>query len=87
MIFLRFPDEATFLSVITKDEEGNISLPNIDVVGLIYEGGEYGEDGEVITEPVAIPGYHVNFIGELPPELDPYVIERPKKPYRIFAGQ
>ena len=86
MIFLRFPDSETFQSLAPTDDEGNITVPNIDVIGTIYEGGEYDEEGNVITPPVAIPGYHVNMLGEAPEAWQPYVIERPNHPHRIFAG-
>lgn len=87
MIFLRFPNEQTFLDIIAPylDEEGNLILPNIDVIGVIYEGGEYDEEGSVITPPVAIEGWHVNAI-EIPDDWQEYVIDKPNKPYRIFAG-
>lgn len=85
MIFLRFPDEPTFLSLAPQDEYGNITVPNIDVIGTIYEGGEYDDEGNVITPPVAIPGYHVNMIGDVPEAWQPYVIDRPENPYRVFA--
>ena len=86
MIFLRFPDEATFLNLAPKDEEGNITLPNLDVVGIVYEGGEYDEEGNVITPPQAIPGYHVNMIDNTPNGWAQYIIERPNNPHRVFAG-
>lgn len=87
MIFLRFPNEQTFLDVVAPylDEEGNLTLPNIDVIGTIYEGGTYDEEGNVITPPVATEGYHVNAL-EIPEDLQEYVIARPDKPHRIFAG-
>lgn len=87
MIFLRFPNKATFLAAVAPytDDEGNITIPNLDIIGTIYEGGEYDEEGEVITPPAAIPGYHVNMLGDVPPEFEPYVIEAPENPYRVFA--
>lgn len=87
MIFLRFPDEQTFLATIEPytDEEGNIGIPNLDVIGLIYDGGTYDEEGGVITPPVAIPGYHVNAI-TIPDDWQQYVIDRPNNPHRVFAG-
>lgn len=33
---------------------------NIDTIGIIYEGGEWDAEGNVITEPVALDGWHVN---------------------------
>lgn len=87
MIFLRFPDEQTYLDAIAPhcDEEGYITPPNIDVIGTIVEGGEYDDEGKVIEPPTALEGWHVNAI-EIPGDWQPYVIDRPNKPYRIFAG-
>ena len=87
MIFLRFPDEQTFLAAVAPytDGEGGVSIPNLDVVGIIYEGGEYDDEGNVITSPVTIDGYHVNAL-EIPDEWQEYVIDRPNNPHRIFAG-
>ena len=51
------------------DEEGNEILIQythdraIDVIGIITEGGEWDDDGNVITEPTALDGWHVNYIG------------------------
>lgn len=86
MIFLRFPDEQAFTDVTAahRDEDGSLTI-NLDVIGLIFEGGEYGDEGEVITPPVAIEGYHVNAL-EIPDDWHGYVIDRPGNPYRIFAG-
>jgi hypothetical protein len=57
----------------------------LDEVGTIYEGGEYGPDGEVITPPVALPGYHVNTIGLAPEAWDQYLVVV-NSPARIFLG-
>lgn len=85
-IFLRFPNEATFLAAAASyTVEGNINIPNLDIIGVIYEGGEWDSEGNVITPPTQIPGYHVNMLGDVPPEFQPYVIERPDHPYREFA--
>jgi len=56
----------------------------IDVVGPITRGGEYDEDGKVLVKPKTLKGFHVNFIGELPPGWDEYVVE-PVEPARVFA--
>lgn len=89
MIFLRFPDEQAFHDAIEPhtDTEGNCTIPHIDVIGLIYEGGEYDDEGNVITPPVAIPGWHVNLPGpDVPEGWEPYVIPTPSNPRRIFQG-
>lgn len=58
-----------------------------DVVGTIYnDDGAYDEEtGEVISEPTVMEGFHVNFIGELPQELEANLVT-PVAPYRKFAG-
>ncbi len=58
-----------------------------DVVGTIYNNdGVYDEEtGEVISAPTVMEGYHVNFIGELPEELQANIVT-PVSPYRKFAG-
>lgn len=63
----------------------------IDEIGTIYEGGEVSinqETGEVtvISESIAISGWHVNYVGILPSSFQDYVIERPNTPHRVFAG-
>ena len=56
----------------------------IDVVGVITEGGEWDEDGNEIVAPTVLPGYHVNYFGQLPDGWD--VLEvKPTSPYRVFA--
>ena len=87
MIFLRFPNEQTFLDAIAPylDDEGNLTLPNIDVIGTIYEGGTCDDEGNVIEPPVALYGWHVNATG-VPDDWREYVIDRPGRPHRIFAG-
>jgi len=57
----------------------------IDEIGTIYEGGTYDADGEVITPPVALAGWHVNYAGEPPEAWDPYLIVV-NSASRIFFG-
>jgi hypothetical protein len=58
----------------------------LDVIGDIYTGGTYDNEGEVIEPPVKIDGYHANVrvTGELPDSLKPFVIEV-ANPVRVFA--
>jgi len=58
-----------------------------DVIGAIYnvDGVYDDETGEVISAPTVIEGFHVNFIGELPQELQVNLVT-PESPYRKFAG-
>ena len=98
-LYLKFADEAEAKSILYTqvptewDEEGEpiawYSQPNfanIDTIGTIYEGGEYGADGEVITEPVALEGWHVNVrvIGEDATPLEPFAVV-PTSPRRVWG--
>jgi predicted NUDIX family NTP pyrophosphohydrolase len=96
--FLRFADEATWVSAATEaglysepDEDGNSTLlaythdHAIDVVGTITRGGEYDpETGEVVVAPTVLDGWHVNFAGTLPDGWEEFVVT-PAAPYRVFA--
>jgi hypothetical protein len=64
----------------------------IDEVGVLFNNdGVYSEDGEVITPPTQITGYHYNYrtvYGNkpeiyLPTELEPYLVT-PQNPQRTF---
>ena len=60
---------------------------DIDIIGDIYESyGTYDENGNELTPPVVLPGYHMNIILniELPEELNPFLVY-PQSPYRVFA--
>jgi hypothetical protein len=57
----------------------------LDVIGLIYRGGEWNpETGEVITPPMLLDGWHVNYQGALPDGWDAYVVY-PNNPARVWA--
>jgi len=87
--YLRFQDQETWLISATaagyrvnQSEVFNYYTHDwaIDDVGIIYNN-----DGEVITPPTQMDGWHVNIIGELPQELNQYLVT-PSNPYRVFAG-
>jgi hypothetical protein len=72
-LYLRFDSETQASSVLYTevptawDEEGEPTewepkpnYANIDTIGTIYEGGEWDKEGNVITEPAALQGWHVN---------------------------
>ena len=89
--FLRFPDESTWLTAATDagfiidDTLAAYTHDHaIDVVGAIARGGEYDDEGAVIVAPTVLPGFHVNYSGELPDGWDDYVVT-PAAPYRVFA--
>lgn len=51
----------------------------------LTEGGEYDEEGNVITEPTVIEGFHVNTLGEIE-GADDYIVT-PNSPKRKFSGR
>ena len=72
-LYLKFTDEAQAKSVLYTevptewDEEGEPTefydkpnYANIDTIGIIYEGGEWDAEGNVVTEPTPLDGWHVN---------------------------
>lgn len=89
--FLRFPDEATARSVLADfyDAENGwhpASLVHaLDPIGTLFDSGTYDIDGNEITPPIALDGWHVNFIGELPEAALPYVLT-PTNPRVVFAS-
>jgi len=73
--------------LITEDDELITASHTfaIDEIGLLYEGGTYDADGEVITPPVELPGWHVNYAGEPPEAWDQYLVVV-NSASRIFFG-
>lgn len=57
----------------------------IDTVGILYSKGEYDEEGNTITAPLAKPGYHVNALSPIQ-DCDAYRIDTPDTPNRVYAG-
>ena len=57
----------------------------IDEIGLLYEGGTYDAEGNVITPPVALPGWHVNYAGDPPEAWDQHLVIV-NSASRIFFG-
>ncbi len=88
MIFLRFPNEQTYLDAVAPytDEDGNITIRDLSDIGVISVGGEYDDEGNVIEPPVQRDGWHVNAL-VIPDDWQGYVIDRPGNPYRIYMGR
>lgn len=91
--YFRFPDEATGMAalgaagLLTDDGEFITASHShaLDVIGPISIGGTYDpETGDVITPPTLLPGWHCNYIGELPDGWDQYVVT-PAQPVRVWA--
>ena len=57
----------------------------IDEIGIITEGGTYDAEGAVITPPVALTGWHVNYAGEPPEAWDAHLVVV-NSASRIFFG-
>ena len=93
MYCYRFPSRAKFRSLaaaeglLTEDDEliTNSHTHAIDEIGLLYEGGTYDAEGEVITPPVALPGWHVNTLNLAPEAWDPHLVVV-NSASRIFFG-
>lgn len=103
--YLRGPDRDTTraallaagLTVDVPDEDGSPKRMaadgvNLSTIGTVYEGGEWGADGAVITAPTVVPGWHVNLRLARPlseaeqAALAGMLIEPlPGTPYRVWA--
>ena len=76
------PDtETELLKAYTSDHA-------IDVVGKLYnDDGVYGEDENgdlvVVTPPTELPGWHINFRGDIPEDWKQYEVQ-PDPPKRVF---
>jgi hypothetical protein len=90
-IFLRFPDETAAQSALagyfdTDYGWRTASLGHaLDPIGTLYDPGTYDDEGNEITPPIALEGWHVNFIGELPEAALPYALT-PANPRVVFAS-
>lgn len=91
--YLRFPDEPTGMAALDAagllgDDGAPLVASHthaLDVIGAISIGGTYDpETGDVITPPTLLPGWHVNYIGDLPDGWDAYLVT-PEQPVRVFA--
>ena len=90
--FIRFPNEATGMAALEAagllNEDGEFITAShnhaLDLIGTITRGGEYDEEGNVITEAVTLDGWHVNYSGDIPENWEQYSVN-PQTPYRVFA--
>jgi len=88
--YLRFPDEATAITVLadyrTEDDTWITASHQhaLDVIGTISRGGEWDEEGNVITPPEVLDGWHLNYVGEVPDGWEQYAVT-PKQPVRVWA--
>ena len=92
----RFPDEATGLAALAAaglrfmDEDGNQQFitashtQSLDVIGTITRGGEWDKEGNVITLPETLDGWHLNYQGPLPDGWEEFAVT-PVAPVRVWA--
>ena len=102
-LYLKFTDEAEAKSVLYRiegaveaDPEMGIEAQegyevanyrNIDTIGVMYTGGEWDAEGNVVTPPTELAGWHVNvrLVGDESDEtLLPFVVT-PLTPQRVWA--
>lgn len=84
-LYLKFPDEETANGLLFTEEEPNYQ--NIDVLGILTEGGQWDEEGNEVVAPTVIDGWHVNIRlieGEDAEPLLPYLVT-PSNPRRVWA--
>lgn len=83
--YLKFDSKEQADSVLYTDEQSNYR--NIDVLGTLYEGGEWDEEGNEIIAPTPIEGWHVNIRlveGEDAEPLLSYTVT-PATPRRVWG--
>jgi len=87
----RFPDAAVGMAALDDagllDSDWNFITAShnhaLDVVGTISRGGEWDEDGNMITPPKVLEGWHINYRGVVPDEWLQYAVT-PQNPVRVF---
>ena len=80
-------DNTDIENPIATEWEQRANYANIDTIGVISEGGEWDEEGNVVTAPVALEGWHVNVRlagGEDGAALDAFAVT-PEQPRRVWA--
>jgi len=85
--FLRFDThkamENSMMTYITNGQIPNNPLYSIDIIGQIIIPAVFNGSGTVINPQETLPGWHVNFLGELPDDLSEYAVF-PEHPYRTW---
>jgi hypothetical protein len=91
-LYLRFPDRATFEATLPAgfEPQGETGSPLPDgisalsIIGAMYDGGTFDAQGNVITPPSLVAGFHVNALGTLPDAWKGYQVF-PASPDRVFG--
>ena len=89
----RFPDEATGMAALEVagllNEDGKFLTAShnhsLDVIGQISRGGEWDDEGNVITPPETLDGWHLNYQGELPDGWEEFAVYS-ANPVRVWAS-
>ena len=90
--FFRFPDEAIGTAALDDagllNEDGGFITAShthsLDVIGQISRGGEWDDEGNVITPPTMLDGWHLNYVGNLPDGWEEFAVY-PANPVRVWA--
>lgn len=94
MRFLKFESEeaariafAPWISSSHGEIPSSVGTVAVDVVGVVMRptGGTLQTEAGSVPEMAAIPGWHVN-LSDAVPGLEPFEIEPPDSPDRVFAG-
>lgn len=89
MKFLRFSNESAARAALAGHiQEGQwpayIGSAAVDVIGIVRKPvGEPDQDGNQALE--TLPGFHIN-LSDSVPGLEPFEIEQPSTPARVFFG-
>jgi hypothetical protein len=89
--YLKFTDEAAFIAAAESAglvRNGRVVSrvgAELDVIGEIRPLTGYTDDDP--PQPIfgSVPGFHVNVRGELPEAFEPFVIDAPATPFRVWA--
>ena len=89
----RFPNEAVGIAALAAagllNGDGTPVTAShshaLDAIGDIIQA-ELDEQGNAITPPRLVPGWHVNFVGVPPDGWAAYEVQ-PQNPYRVWLGE
>lgn len=93
ILYLRADNESALFAALGdwwQDNHFNTGNPGdaLVVIGTLYTQPPVDEEGNFITPPEALPGFHANLMlhGEIPASIEAIEIDKPAFPRFIFAG-